>query len=86
MWYARRQTQKNKTKAAPHLHLTSEQTALLKQLVSRIDNSKSNQTQSVRKHQSSLQTLVLWNNTIKMLRQTILLMLQVSHNYENISR
>ena len=57
MWYARRQTQKNKTKAAPHLHLTSEQTALLKQLVSRIDNSKSNQTQSVRKHQSSLQNI-----------------------------
>ena len=57
MWYARRQTQKNKTKVAPHLHLTSEQTALLKQLVSRIDNSKSNQTQSVRNHQSSLQNI-----------------------------
>ena len=55
MWYARRQTQKNKTKAAPHLHLTSEQTILLNQLVSRIDNSKSNQTQSVRKQQSNLQ-------------------------------
>ena len=55
MWYARRQTQKNKTKSAPHLHLTSEQTILLNQLVSRIDNSKSNQTQSVRKQQSNLQ-------------------------------
>ena len=55
MWYARRQTQKNKTKAAPHLHLTSEQTVLLNQLVSRIDTSKSNQAQSVRKLQSNLQ-------------------------------
>ena len=57
MWYARRQTQKNKTKAAPHLHLTSEQTVLLNQLVSRIDNSKSYQTQSVQKQQSSLQNI-----------------------------
>ena len=57
MWYARRQTQKNKTKAAPHLHFTSEQTVLLNQLVSRIDNSKSNQTQSVQKQQSSLQNI-----------------------------
>ena len=55
MWYARRQTQKNKTKSSPHLHLTNEQTVLLNQLVSRIDNSKSNQTQSVRKQQSNLQ-------------------------------
>ena len=57
MWYARRQTQKNKTKAAPHLHLTSEQTILLNQLVSRIDNSKSNQIQSVRRQQSNLQNI-----------------------------
>ena len=57
MWYARRQTQKNKTKAAPHLHLTSEQTVLLNQLVSRIDNSKSNQIQSVRRQQSNLQNI-----------------------------
>ena len=57
MWYARRQTQKNKTKAAPHLHLTSEQTVLLNQLVSRIDNSKSNQIKSVRRQQSNLQNI-----------------------------
>ena len=57
MWYARRQTQKNKTKAAPYLHLTSEQTVLLNQLVSRIDNSKSNQIQSVRRQQSNLQNI-----------------------------
>ena len=57
MWYARRQTQKNKTKAAPHLHLTSEQTVLLNQLLSRIDNSKSNQIQSVRRQQSNLQNI-----------------------------
>ena len=55
MWYAKRQTQKNKTKAAPHLHLTSEQTVLLNQLVSRIDTSKSNQAQYVRKQQYYLQ-------------------------------
>ena len=57
MWYARRQTQKNKTKAAPHLHLTSEQTVLLNQLVSRIDNSESTQIQSVRRQQSNLQNI-----------------------------
>ena len=57
MWYARRQTQKNKTKGAPHLHLTSEQTILLNQLVSRIDDSKLNHAQSVRKQQCNLQNI-----------------------------